>query len=173
MMIATIVHQLYQEHEHKPDIATVYFYFDVARHSEQTFQHVLATLVRQLFQERPSIPEAVGKVYLRHCKRHTRPSVDELKSLLLSLIQEYDRVFVLIDALDECSNSGRNRDLLLDEICTIQNHHIGNICMLATTQNIPDVLHRFPLEAQFEFLRWHLVVHSRLHYRPILQLGPP
>lgn len=150
-LIGTAIQQLHRKYEHEPAVTIVYFYFDSTRYAEQSLRHVLAALVRQLFQERSSVPETVSKVYLRHYKRYTRPSVDELRSLLRSLVQEYSRVFMLIDALDECNNVDRSRDQLLEAVITTQDSMTGNICMLATTRNIPDILCRFSSGVQFQF----------------------
>jgi len=72
--------------------------------------------MRQIFQEQAKIPEAVEKTYLRHRNRRTRSSLEELKTLLQLLVQDYTRVFILIDALDEYNNTDRSRDKLQDEL---------------------------------------------------------
>ncbi|KAJ7144594.1 ankyrin repeat-containing domain protein [Mycena epipterygia] len=61
---------------------------------------LLASLWRQLvFGKSISLP--VRELHTKHRERRTRPSVEEAHAVLCSIISEYSRVFVLVDALDE------------------------------------------------------------------------
>jgi hypothetical protein len=72
---------------------------------------LLLSLLKQLLQERPSVPESVKILYERHNDKRTRPSFDEISKVLLSIVVDYSRTFIVIDALDEyhVSNGGRNK----------------------------------------------------------------
>ncbi|KAJ7831048.1 hypothetical protein B0H14DRAFT_2592952 [Mycena olivaceomarginata] len=66
----------------------------------QTPQNVLGGIWRQLVFKK-SISAAVHTLYTDHCEKHTRPSLDALGVVLTSVISEYSKVYIVIDALDE------------------------------------------------------------------------
>ena len=111
---------------------------------------MLAALIRQLFQEQVQLPVTVKALYDKHRDRQTKPTMEELGTLLQSLVKLHRRVYIVIDALDECQNTSRQRDRLLDEIVSLQ-HSDGNyVSMLATTRFVPEILERFSRCPQIE-----------------------
>ncbi len=46
-------------------------------------------------------------MYEHHRERNTPPSLDEVSGALLSVIETYNEVFFIVDALDECSEELR------------------------------------------------------------------
>jgi hypothetical protein len=61
-----------------------------------------------------SLSSSVKDLYDRHTARRTRPSLDEIIGVLQSVAVTYSRVFIIVDALDECqvSDGCRQRFLL-------------------------------------------------------------
>jgi NACHT domain len=143
VMAAIIVDDLRAHFEQKKDVVTVYFYCSFNRQSEQNLGQMLASLTRQMFQEQDDVPKAIEDIYLKHRDRGTRPTVDQLKDLLRLLVQDYARVFIVIDALDECENKAGSRDQLLDELFGLQAQKAKNVNVLVTTRCIPEITTRF------------------------------
>ena len=83
-----------------------YIYFDSNRQGEQGVDALLASLVRQLAAIQSSIPGSLKELYNRHEKKQTRPCGNDISTTLHSLAKLYSRVFIVIDALDECQASG-------------------------------------------------------------------
>ena len=52
-------------------------------------------------------------LYRRHSKKQTRPTLGELSKLLQSEVRHISKVFIVIDALDECPESNRTRESFL------------------------------------------------------------
>lgn len=140
-MVATVIHDLRLRFEGDPNVVVVYIYCKFNRQDEQTLHQMLASLVRQLFQEQPRVPHPVRQVYQRHRDQQTRPSIDELKSLLRRLVCDYGRVFAIVDALDECANPHRNN--LLDELFILHEQVRKNVNIFSTARHIPDIERRF------------------------------
>lgn len=147
LMVAMVVDDLFTRFESQNDVLVVYLYCNFKRQSVQTLNHCLAALVRQLFQEQARLPRRVEDLYLRHRDRGTRPSTDELKSVLHSLVCDYQRTFVVIDALDECGDA---YDQLSDELFMLQGRDGSNVSILATTRHIPRITNRFSTCPQLE-----------------------
>ncbi|KAJ7674252.1 ankyrin repeat-containing domain protein [Mycena rosella] len=75
---------------------------------------LLASLWRQLVFRKP-IWLTVHQLYEKHHEPRTRPSLDEDQVVLRSIIEEYSKVFILVDALDEYPQ----RDILLQLLSTL------------------------------------------------------
>lgn len=122
-------------------IGIAYIYCNFRRQKEQKVEDLLASLLKQLSQGQPSLPESVGSLYDRHKDKRTRPSFDEISNALRAVVGMYSRVFVLIDALDECQVSNDCRTRFLTEIFHLQATYGVNV--FATSRFIPQIRERF------------------------------
>ncbi|KAK5073265.1 hypothetical protein LTR51_005907 [Lithohypha guttulata] len=150
VMIATVINDLQGYFRESKDVVVAYLYCNFNRQAEQDLRSMLATLTRQLFQEKAQLPDAVTALYEKHRDRATRPSVEELKNVLRLLVSSCGCVFVVVDALDECGNTEKQRDNLLDELFSLQKSIHNNIHVLATTRFIPDIVNQFSGRPQLE-----------------------
>ncbi|KAL6812087.1 ankyrin repeat-containing domain protein [Trichoderma sp. SZMC 28015] len=105
-----------------------YFFFDYKRQEEQTIEALLAVFLRQLTACQTSLPDAVHKLYKQHNTqaKQTRPSAEELTQVLKSVIGLYSRVFIIIDALDECNSPNGTRSRVLSGIFKLRNETGAN-----------------------------------------------
>ncbi|KAH6973714.1 hypothetical protein BKA56DRAFT_676379 [Ilyonectria sp. MPI-CAGE-AT-0026] len=87
------------------------------------------------------LPESVKSLYYRHKDNHTRPSFDEISKAINSLVTLYSRVFILVDALDECQTSQGCRIRFLTEISSLQLKCRANI--FSTSRFLPDIADQF------------------------------
>jgi len=122
-------------------IGIAYVYCDFRRREEQKIDNLLLSLLKQLAQSRPFLPESMRDLYDRHNERRIRPSLDEISRTLHSSAVLYSRVFIIIDALDECQLSDGCRATFLSEIFSLQAKCHVNI--FATSRSIPDIMERF------------------------------
>jgi hypothetical protein len=87
------------------------------------------------------MPEILKNLYEFHKNNRPRLSIDEVSKILRSLVANYSRTFIIIDALDECQNSDRGSRRLLSEIFNIQASTGANF--FATSRFIPDIIREF------------------------------
>ena len=120
MITAIVVDHLCTKFQNDASVNIAYLYCNFRRQYEQKLAYLLASLLKQLVQEQPSMPESVKSLYERHKEKRTCPSFDDISKVLHSIITNYSKTFLIIDALDEChvSNGGRSR--LLSEIFNLQ-----------------------------------------------------
>lgn len=140
ILTAIAVDQLTTRCHENPDIGLAYIYCNFRRQGEQKADDLLASLLKQLSQTR-SLPTSVRALHDKHNNRRTRPSFSEISQALQSVIPMYSRVFVVLDALDECQKTDNCRDTFLLEIFSLQTRYGMNI--LATSRFIPEVISRF------------------------------
>ncbi|PKK53318.1 hypothetical protein CI102_3363 [Trichoderma harzianum] len=122
-------------------IAYIYGNFRRYRQDEQNTHNLLASIVKQLAGLQLSLPESVNDLFKRHQSGRTRPSSDELYETLQSVIALYSRVFILVDSLDEVSNSGNSRVNFLAQLFKIQIE--SGINIFATSRHFPEIYEKF------------------------------
>ena len=85
-----------------------YIYCNYKESNRQTTRELLACLLQQLVQQLHILPDAIIQLYDHHIPRLTKPSLVELSNVLGLLISEFPKTFVIVDALDECTEGTRS-----------------------------------------------------------------
>jgi Cdc6-like AAA superfamily ATPase len=135
MITSIVVEHLQAKFRNDPSIGIAYLYCNFRRQQEQNAADLLASLLKQLIQRQP-LPENVTGLYKRHNDERTRPSFDEISKVLHSVVADYSKTFIIIDALDECQVSR-----LLSEIFNLQAK--TNASLFATSRFIPEIMKKF------------------------------
>jgi hypothetical protein len=65
------------------------------------------------------VPSGIKSLYENHKTKRTRPSCDEIVTALHTTVLHYSKVFIIIDALDEC-HTPNDRDRLLSAVFALQ-----------------------------------------------------
>jgi len=73
-------------------------------------------MLKQLIQYGHPVSDSLKRLYRLHTNRSTRPNLEEISSVLRSELRQLDRVFVVLDALDECDEGNGCRRSLLAEL---------------------------------------------------------
>lgn len=120
MLTAIVIEHLTTLFANNSGVGIAYIYCHFQRQNEQTIGAVLSSLLRQLTEILLSFPEAVESLFQKHNPKHTYPTVDEVSPVLKSVISSYSTVFIVVDALDECSVLGSRRLRLISEILSLQ-----------------------------------------------------
>jgi Cdc6-like AAA superfamily ATPase len=141
IITSIVVEHLNAKFQNDTSIGIAYIYCDFKRQEERKPADLLSSLLKQLVQEQSPVPESVKSLYERHKDKGSRPSLEEILKSLHSIATDYSRVFILIDALDECQISHAVRRKFLSEVFNLQNKTGTNI--FATS--------RFILEIEKEF----------------------
>ena len=118
-----------------------YIYCNFRRQDQQKVDDLLASLLKQFIESQPSLLLNVKDLYNRHKARRTLPSVDEISRVLEATAAKYSRVFVVIDALDECQMSNGSRERFLFEIFNLQSKVQANL--FVTSRFIPEIIEKF------------------------------
>ena len=141
MITSIVVDHLYTKFQKNSSIGIAYLYCNFRRHEEQKPTDLLLSLLKQLLQEQPSIPENVKCLYNSHKYKRTRPSINEISKVLHSIVTNYSKSFIIIDALDECQITDGRRKRFLSEIFNLQAKTGASI--FATSRYIPEITNEF------------------------------
>ncbi|KAL9011958.1 MAG: hypothetical protein Q9180_009139, partial [Flavoplaca navasiana] len=79
-------------------------YCNFKEREAQTPHNLLAGACAQLIQNSMQpLPDALMSLYKRHSISNTRPSWEEINRILLDVARSLHKVYVVVDAIDECS----------------------------------------------------------------------
>lgn len=84
------------------NIACAYVYFDYKDQKKQNLTGLLSSLLAQLVRNRNEISQVTIEIHDASRSSGMSPSSDEYFLMLESQIKTFDRVFIVVDALDEC-----------------------------------------------------------------------
>ncbi|KAM0265606.1 hypothetical protein ACHAQJ_000038 [Trichoderma viride] len=149
IMSATVIDDLlYTRYKDDANVGIAYLYCDFRRQYEQKAQDLVANLLKQLAQKQITIPKCVQVLYEKYNGESRRPSLDELSEALSSVSSLYSKVFIIVDALDECQMTDGCRTNFLSKIFGLQAERNANI--FATSRFIPEILEAFNQSACLE-----------------------
>ncbi|KAK6345458.1 hypothetical protein TWF718_007374 [Orbilia javanica] len=143
ILTSVVLDNLTSRFSNHPEIGIAYIYCNFRRKGEQTAQNLLASLLKQLSRSRSTLPVALKNLHDHHKNKgsQTRPSVEEIAKALEVVTKQYERVFIVVDALDECQISDNCREIFLSmlfQLCAVSDANI-----FATSRNIPHITERF------------------------------
>ncbi|TAQ88653.1 hypothetical protein B7494_g3004 [Chlorociboria aeruginascens] len=140
MLASIVVNYLDERFFDNKAIGIAYIYCNFQQMDQQKAEDILASLLKRFAECRqPSLPDSVKDLYDRHKTKQTRPSIDEIFTSLQSVIASYSRVFIVIDALDECQ--AYESRFFLQKLFSLQaNCEVNHF---ATSRSIPEVTKEF------------------------------
>ncbi|KAK2809089.1 hypothetical protein FQN50_004143 [Emmonsiellopsis sp. PD_5] len=136
ILTSVVIKHLEEEFRDDPTIGIGYIYSNFKQ--QQKIDDLLSSLLKQL-ANRQSLPQSVRELYDRHKDITTRPTLDEVSKVFHAVTATFSRVFIIIDALDECLTS--ERPSFLSELSNLQAQHGANI--FVTSRFIPKIVDQF------------------------------
>ena len=120
ILTSIVVEELTTRFRDDQTVGIAYIYCNFRRQDEQKAEDLLASLLKQLSQCQSSLPDSVRSLHDGHKNKRTRPTFDEISRALQSVAAMYSRVFIIIDALDECRAFDSCRRRFLSEMLNFQ-----------------------------------------------------
>lgn len=120
ILTSVVIDDLRSRFHRDSNIGIAYIYCNLRQQDNQRIDKMLASLLKQLAERKPSLPEVVKGLYDRHKHEKTRPLVEEVLTTVHSLAKMYLRVYLIVDALDECQASDGSRAELLKALFALQ-----------------------------------------------------
>lgn len=87
----------------RPETALCYVYCDGQASVQQSASNLVGSLLRQLIESHNSMPKTVLEAYREKKEGKVTLSLDECLKMFLQLSGGFRRVFIVLDALDECA----------------------------------------------------------------------
>ncbi|KAH0426562.1 ankyrin repeat protein [Colletotrichum camelliae] len=137
MLSSIVIEYLQQEFDEDPTVGIAYLFCNFRRHDEQKPRELLASTLKQLYRDMPAGPNEVEKAYENHHSGSSSMSKQEILGCLHSVTSCFAKVYVLVDALDECRGDEGYRDTLLTTILGL--NETANVNCFATSRHIPEI----------------------------------
>lgn len=141
IITATVIDYLRTRYKDNTKVGIAYIYCNFQRQGEQKLEGLLASLLKQLAQEQPYLPNNIKDIYNCHKKKRTRPSADEISRALYLVATNFARLFLIVDALDECQITDRCRSKFLSEMFNLRAR--TGVNLFATSRPILDIEREF------------------------------
>lgn len=171
MASAIVMDEFQRRRNHTDDreFAPVVIICDSQNPDTQTACAVLAAITKQLLQclpEADHIWNVVIDVFDMACKNQMRPSMLEIKDLLIRSVKAFSRVHIVVDGIDELIDRDERRGMLEHLIDFVNSE--ATVTLLATSRsNFDDITHAFrgaeifPLAGQEDDIRSYIQDHLR------------
>lgn len=137
IIASIVIDHLWRRFQNDASVGIAYLYCNFRRLYEQKPDDLLASLLKQFIQQQPSMPQSVKNLYKSYKDGRTRPLFDNIVKVLHSVIADYSKTFIIIDALDECQVSVGGRRRFLLEILYLQAKTGANLFI--TSRFIPEI----------------------------------
>ena len=102
-----------------PQTGIAFFYCDYRDSEHHTTRNIIASMIKQLALCRGTLPEALRRLYNACDGGQKAPQEEDLQRVLLEVCETFPKVFLVIDALDEC-NAITQRPSLLRALRTLR-----------------------------------------------------
>ncbi|KAH6678997.1 hypothetical protein B0J14DRAFT_473346, partial [Halenospora varia] len=97
----------------KESEGVAYIYCDPNDLCQQTPAMMLAVLLGQLLDSTKAMPRPVLQIYERYDRGNCSPQVEDLETTLLLVCKKFQKLFFVVDGLDEWGDSGHWNSLLV------------------------------------------------------------
>lgn len=117
-----------------------FWFCNYRRYEEQTARVILSSFLMQLCRATPSVPQIVRDLSQQYGLR-AAPSLRKILEAICIIASGLPRVFMVVDAVDECPIGDGCRSTLIDALKKIQGCARANL--LVTTRDLPEVTSNF------------------------------
>jgi len=112
-----------------------YFYFDFNDAEKQQSANLIHSLITQLSSQSSSCPDKLAVLYSQSLDGQRQPTVESLMTTLKFILEGFQHVYMILDALDECGD--REQLLALIEEITEWKH--ATLHILVTSRKEWDI----------------------------------
>lgn len=135
VLCSTVIEDIKLRYEGSSNIGLGIFYFSFFDSQKQSYQNLLFSLVVQLGWKEPAQSQ-LFQLYDR--PNRSLPHAEVLEEILVSAIEQFDEVFLLLDALDECAEEYEDRRNLLEYLNRLARSS-SNVKIFATSRLSLDI----------------------------------
>lgn len=119
-------------------IAFIYYDYQQQQKNTQTLPHVICALLKQLCRGLKDIPNVLLK---SHQESHSPTDVGNLAHFVATAAN-YNELFIVIDALDECTAEHRNRYQMIEFLDQMAKQ-LGSVKIFITSRREHDIVTAF------------------------------
>jgi hypothetical protein len=130
-----VLHDVLQHCQDNPGKATAYLFFDFNDKEKQDLEMMVRSLLCQLSQQSIKIPASLDALFSSCESGQRQPLNYALMNALQSMIQDLPQSYIVLDALDECTQ----RAELIEMFETMVGWKVPNLHLLVTSRRERDI----------------------------------
>ncbi|KAI5357718.1 Putative NACHT nucleoside triphosphatase, heterokaryon incompatibility [Septoria linicola] len=135
VLCSTVIEDIRPRYESSTNVGLGIYYFSFSDSQKQSYENLLFSLVVQLGWKEPA-QSTLFQLYDK--PNRSIPHAEVLETILTSAIKQFDEVFLLLDALDECAEDNEERRNLLDFLDRLAQAN-SNLKIFATSRLSMDI----------------------------------
>lgn len=132
---STIIQDVKSHYKSEPTKAITYFYFDFNDLSLQRTEKFIRSLIVQLSAQYRHLPESLQSAYSRSQNGQNQLTTEELILLFRQMARDFNSTYILLDALDECTD----RKDLFEFLKGLMDGKADNFHIIATSRKENDI----------------------------------
>lgn len=118
----------------------MYFYFDFREETKQTVDGFLRSLLAQLACSTSDFPPELQDLHNQRESKNQQPTVSDLSSVFFHILERRQEIYLIIDALDECStNHSQERQDLIGLIKRMKESSVPSTNVLILSRQERDI----------------------------------
>jgi hypothetical protein len=163
ILSSTIIEHLLQRCDDDINIVTAYFYFDFNDIQKQDPELMLRSLLQQLLGHSSTVCKCLDQMFSSCENDQRQPTLNALLEVIPQVIHQFKHVYIVLDALDECTQ----RLELLHLLKLIDGWQLSNMHLLVASRkerDIEDSLRDYVREEDVVDLQRDVVDKDILHY---------
>ena len=115
-------------------VAIIYVYCEY-KQQDQDAPNLMLSLLQQAVQQRSCLDPEVREFWKFHSRQSLRPSVKQVASAFTRQIKNFGKAFILVDALDECTEQDGHRRQLVSNLQAL----LPDVNLLFTSREVPSI----------------------------------
>ncbi|KAF8241497.1 hypothetical protein K440DRAFT_503370, partial [Wilcoxina mikolae CBS 423.85] len=101
VLVSIVLEEISSKYALDSRIGLAFIYFNYRKQDVQTPGKVLATIIKQLARQKRTIPDHLKQLHRKYYRNADFPSDEKLEAQLLELMDTFEQVYLVMDALDE------------------------------------------------------------------------
>ena len=122
-----VLSTLRAQYRNSNDVGLACLFGDFGLQRPQTARDLLFVLLFRLLESVRSWPEGASEILTPIGKARSKPTIDQLKRAVCAAVAGFKKVFLLVNALDECHISAHERELFISALLSIQETSKANL----------------------------------------------
>lgn len=142
-MIAAIAIDHLRQRVQSRSIEVAYLFCSYKRTARLSASDLFAALLRQLIQSRPDSSAVLTDLYNNCIEFRRRPTFEEIIAKAQTICQNYVTLYIVVDALDECTSQDSVRGTLINRLRQLQAKVTVDLRLMFTSRFIPEISQAF------------------------------
>ncbi|KAL7916610.1 ankyrin repeat-containing domain protein [Trichoderma velutinum] len=138
ILSSSVIKHLRNQYASEPSTVVSYFYFSFSDPEKQKVDIMLASLTKQICSRQTQKSQLMERLKQYKIKSE-RPDTETLEAILIASASEFTKLYIVIDALDECPLFNEQRGMLLKSLRRLLAIAPNKFHFFLTSRSEPDI----------------------------------